>query len=317
MISNSFIIIGTESLGVRGLCCVVKTESKKILIDPGIALGYTRKGLLPHPVQVAVDEIIQKQIINHLSSATDIVFSHFHGDHVPLGDANPYQLKLSKVKDMLKGVNIWAKGIDGDSYKMRERAWNLKFYSKNYSIAEGKKFDEMVFSKTVPHGEEGSHLGNVMITKIIMGEKNIVHASDIQFLSHSAIEEIIKLKADIVIASGPPLYLPYITKEVREEARRNILDLSSVVELLIIDHHLLRCEEGLEWLRKLDRETNNRILCAADVMGISPQLLEARRSELYRKIPVEKDWHEKYADGKVNMDSYLLEARQVIEGFAY
>ena len=76
-------IVGAESLGVRGLCCFVTTKNQKIVIDPGIALGYTRYKLLPHPFQVAVDEKIQKKIIKKYSEATDIVISHFHGDHVP------------------------------------------------------------------------------------------------------------------------------------------------------------------------------------------------------------------------------------------
>ncbi|MDA3898471.1 MAG: hypothetical protein PF482_20220, partial [Desulfobacteraceae bacterium] len=84
-------IIGAESLGVRGLCCFVAVADQKILIDPGIALGFLRKGRAPHPVQVAVDEVIREKIIQAWGLATDIVFSHFHGDHVPLADANPYQ----------------------------------------------------------------------------------------------------------------------------------------------------------------------------------------------------------------------------------
>ena len=47
-------ILGTESLGVRGLCCSVELKGRKILIDPGIALGWNRYGFLPHPFQVAV-----------------------------------------------------------------------------------------------------------------------------------------------------------------------------------------------------------------------------------------------------------------------
>ena len=47
-------IIGAESLGVRGLCCFVETEDRNILIDPGVALGYLRHKLLPHPVQIAI-----------------------------------------------------------------------------------------------------------------------------------------------------------------------------------------------------------------------------------------------------------------------
>ena len=37
-------IIGAESLGVRGLCCFVTVGEQKILIDPGIALGFLRHG---------------------------------------------------------------------------------------------------------------------------------------------------------------------------------------------------------------------------------------------------------------------------------
>ncbi|MBU0703717.1 MAG: hypothetical protein KKC18_07605 [Chloroflexi bacterium] len=48
-------IIGTESLGVRELC-VVEIRDRKIVIDPGPALGYERDGLFPHLAQVAVGE---------------------------------------------------------------------------------------------------------------------------------------------------------------------------------------------------------------------------------------------------------------------
>ena len=317
MDNNRIRIIATESLGVRGLCCVVKTASRKIVIDPGIALGYTRKGLLPHPVQIAVDEIIQKRILKHLQTATDVIFSHFHGDHIPLANANPYQLSLEKVRPLLKDVNIWAKGNNEDSHKMKERAWNLKMNFKTYKIADGKNIKGLTFSYPVPHGEENSHLGKVMVSKIKVGNKNFVHASDIQLLSRKAINEVVKLKADIVLASGPPIYLPHLSAEDRKNARNNALKLSNEVPLLIIDHHLLRCQEGLQWLRNLDREANNRIVCAADVMKHPPQLLEARRCELYQKMPVKDNWHNKYAAGKVGTRNYLLKAREIIEDFIY
>jgi len=48
-------ILGAESLGVRGLSCSVELKSRKILIDPGIALGWLRYGFLPHPFQIAVE----------------------------------------------------------------------------------------------------------------------------------------------------------------------------------------------------------------------------------------------------------------------
>lgn len=55
-------IIGTESLGVRGLSCFIKTRHHKILIDPGVALGYLRHGLLPHPIQIARGVLVRKKL---------------------------------------------------------------------------------------------------------------------------------------------------------------------------------------------------------------------------------------------------------------
>jgi hypothetical protein len=100
-------IIGAESLGVRGLCCLVTVAERKILIDPGLALGFLRNGQAPHPVQVAMGEVIRKQIIQAWGLATDIVFSHFHGDHVPLVDANPYQLDATLAKCSTAGRFPW------------------------------------------------------------------------------------------------------------------------------------------------------------------------------------------------------------------
>jgi len=43
------------------------------IIDSGIALGYMRHKLLPHPVQIAVDEKVQKKIIDAWRESTDIL----------------------------------------------------------------------------------------------------------------------------------------------------------------------------------------------------------------------------------------------------
>jgi len=73
-------IIGTESLGVRGLCCMVDTKDRKEVIDPGVALGFRRHGLMPHPVQVIAFERIKSLINKVLVNATDIVLSHYIPD---------------------------------------------------------------------------------------------------------------------------------------------------------------------------------------------------------------------------------------------
>ena len=88
-------IIGTESLGVRGLCCVVKTKDRKVVIDPGVALGFRRHGLMPHPVQVIASERTKTLIERALEDATDVVISHYHGEHIP-GD-NLEQRRLPRA----------------------------------------------------------------------------------------------------------------------------------------------------------------------------------------------------------------------------
>lgn len=122
-------ILGAESLGVRGLSCVVTVDDHRLVIDPGLALGYQRQGLLPHPAQVAIGERVRKRIVAALRLAESI-------------------------------------------------------------------------------------------------------------------------------------------------------------GTLILDHHLLRCEEGLAWLDRLAAATGHRVICAADFMGQPRCLLEAQREQLYEEMPV-------------------------------
>jgi len=298
-------IIATESLGVRGLCCKIETKKRTILIDPGIALGYNRHGLLPHPFQVAVGKVIRERIISALKSATDVVISHYHGDHIPLADANPYQLKASKIGNLQQDIQFWAKGLAGLSQNMKTRAQALSaVLNINLHYAEGKNDGVIAFSKSVAHGQANNRFGQVMMTKIEDGGQVFVHASDIQLLGRKAILQILQWNPDIVLASGPPLYLPRLSNKQRDIAWQNAVSLSQGVDTLILDHHVTRCEEGIVWLNRLSAETGKRVVCAADFMKKPRLLLEAWRRQLYKDMPVGKNWHRDYARGKVGVGSY-------------
>ena len=306
-------ILGTESLGVRGLCCFVKTESQKILIDPGIALGYTRYKLLPHPLQVAVDERIQEKIVEAWSEATDIVISHFHGDHIPLVDANPYQLNIKKIAGLNTNAKIWAKSSHlSPTEKKRADSFSLAL-NKNLISAEERDRGLLSFSKPVPHGRANNNLETVIMTKV---EEDcvFVHASDIQLLNNEAVSQILSWKPDIVLASGPPLYLFKLSKDQVERAWYNAIKLSDKVDTLILDHHLMRGYAGVKWLRKLSSETRKKILCGADFMKKPRMLLEAQRKRLYEEMPVAEGWHEAYAEGKVSTDYYWNLAYKLYKG---
>lgn len=311
-------IIGAESLGVRGLSCVVEVENRKIFIDPGIALGILRNGLMPHPVQVGVGRIIRNRILEELEDSTDVVISHFHGDHTPLYDANPYQLSVDQVRQIPSNYKIWANKCDESNEKLKKRQEGLILgLNKNIHEAKGQVDDFLSFLKPVPHGEKGTRHGNVTMTKISDCRNVFLHASDIQFLDEDTIDDILECNPDIVLASGPPIYLEEYMKGRKEKAWNNALKLAKGVKTLILDHHLLRCEEGLDWIAKLSASSGNEVICAADFMGFERHMLEAWRAKLYEDMPVPEDWHRLYAENKANADEYLDAARKEYEWFRY
>jgi predicted metallo-beta-lactamase superfamily hydrolase len=238
-------ILGAESLGVRGLSCFVETRNRKILIDPGIALGYKRYKLLPHPFQIAVDEKIQKRIIKAGHEATDIVVSHFHGDHIPLADANPYQLDIKRLTGLNQNIRMWCKDPSSFSPIEKKRAESISsILHINLIPAEGEKDGPMSFSNSVFHGEANNNLETVMMTKI-EEDKIFVHASDIQLLNDKAVSQILYWKPDIVLAGGPPLYLSKLSKNQIKKEWHNAIKLSQTIDVLILDHHLMRSYEGI------------------------------------------------------------------------
>jgi predicted metallo-beta-lactamase superfamily hydrolase len=299
-------IIGAESLGVRSLCCLVTLQDRRIVIDPGVSLGYIRQGLLPHPLQIAEGRRVREKILHSLNKATDVVFSHFHGDHVPLLDANPYQLSIRSLPSMFHEQHCWSKSDVGLSSKMSKRFRDLTdLLGTNLQIAEGLSEGPLSFSRAVPHGVLNSNMGTLMMTRIEMDDGIFVHASDIQLLDDSTVDRVINWLPDIVLAAGPPLYLDRLSKVERECAWRNALRLASNVDVVILDHHLMRSIEGEVWLDELSAAVGKKVYCAADFMGMPRQLLEAKRIQLYKKMPVPDGWHDDYAKGLVDTGEYF------------
>jgi len=297
-------IIGAESLGVRSLCTAVRTRDRNIVIDPGVALGFKRHGLMPHPAQVIASEKTKELIVDRLRDATDVVISHYHGDHHPLVNANPYQFSARRVVKLNIRSKFWTKGTSDLSLNQFYRARNLaKIIGRTLPVAEGVCSGPLNFSLPVLHGERDKYGGNVMMTRIEENGEVFVHASDIQMLDDEAIERILDWKPNIVLASGPPIYLPSITFIKREEALRRALHLAEKVDTLILDHHLMRSKKGEQWLDYVSSLTaaKHRIVCAADFMECPRNLLEAERIIWYKKLPVPDGWHNAYARGEIDV----------------
>ncbi len=299
-------ILGAESLGVRGLSCAIEAAGHRIVIDPGLALGYHRHGLLPHPAQVAVGERVRRRILTALEEASDVVISHIHGDHVPLPDANPYQLKAQRVAPLCRSTQLWVKGRRGlSSHMVQRRATIGDTLHRVLPAADGEAEGPLTFSPPVAHGEPDTHLGTVMMTRVEDDGTVFVHASDIQLLHAEAIAIILDWTPDVALVGGPPLYLSrFMGAQRRKRAWRNAERLAEQIHTLILDHHLLRSTEGLSWLDRLSSRTGHQVMCAADFMERPRCLLEARREALYEKMPVPSGWHEAYARGEADTSGY-------------
>jgi hypothetical protein len=284
-------------LGVRGLCCAVETSERRIVIDPGVALGYMRAGLLPHPIQVEVGAQVRQTIIEHLDTATDVVFSHYHGDHMPLADANPFQLSLNRVAERLRAVPLWIKELGGESPHIAERQQSLfEAIGREVPSCSGETHGPMEFSTLMPHGRPEAHTGTVMMTRIEEADEIFVHASDIQLLDDTPVLQILDWEPTVLLVSGPPLYRGLSSNDIAQAAGR-VRALAEKIDLCIIDHHLLRCEEGIDWLDAFRHETQGRVVCAADLMRQPRRFLEAEREQLYQQFPVPPGWHDAYEKG--------------------
>jgi predicted metallo-beta-lactamase superfamily hydrolase len=299
-------IIGAESMGVRSLCCLVTLPDRRIVIDPGVSLGYVRQGLLPHPVQIAAGRRVRGRILQVLETATDVVFSHFHGDHIPLRGANPYQLAIEALPSCFRELHCWSKSDDGLSSDMSKRFQDLAgLMGANLQIAEGRSAGPLSFSRAVPHGAVTSSMGTLMMTRIETDGRVFVHASDIQLLDDDTVDRIIDWRPDIMLAAGPPLYLDRLNRTERERARNNAVRLVQGIDVVILDHHLMRSKEGAVWLDELSAAVGKKVYCAADYMGRPRRLLEAERSQLYGEMPVPRGWHDNYARGRVEIADYF------------
>jgi predicted metallo-beta-lactamase superfamily hydrolase len=256
-------------------------------------------------VQVAAGRAARRRIVEALEGATDVVFSHFHGDHVPLLEANPYQLAFSHLPPRFKSLRAWSLSPEGQTRKSRVRAHDLMdLLGPRFRVAEGLEDGPLRFSHAVPHGMGGLPFGSVMLTRVDLGGLVFVHSSDIQLLDAATIALILDWGPDWVLAAGPPLYHSGLDAGQRARAWINARRLAAAVGTLILDHHLMRSLEGEDWLGKLSLETGRRVYCAADFMGRPKRLLEAQRRELYAAMPVRVGWHDGYAHGAERVEDF-------------
>jgi uncharacterized protein len=282
-----------ESMGVRSMATYVKTD-QKILIDPGTSLGPKRFGFPPWKTEFEALYKTRSRIQEYSKTADAVTISHYHHDHFTpfsLGrylDSNPhyaeeiYQNKRLFMKHPTSSIN------QSQRKRAQELLDNLKELNCEISYSDGESYKlgdtRIKFSDPLPHGPLGSRLGYVVTVTIRWDGKSLMHASDVQGpIYEGAKELILHEKPDILILSGPPLYLLgfALEKQDVERARENLIEISQEIPRVVVDHHLLRDLRYSDFIESIKNESKNEILVASELVGKEPYLLEARRKELY------------------------------------
>lgn len=282
-----------ESLGVRSMATLIETD-QKILIDPGTSLGPKRFGLPPWKSEFDALHETRASIQEKAKSADIVTISHYHHDHYTpfsLGrylDSSPqyateiYEDKKLFIKNPESNINKSQKG------RARKLLENLKDVNQDVTYCDGNSFElddtQIKFSHPLPHGSQGSKLGFVVATTIRFKDETVVHASDVQGPIYDDTKKyILDENPDILILSGPPIYLVgfALSKEDVERARSNLVDLCREISQVVVDHHLLRDLRCFDFIESVERESENKLLVASELMDKKPNLLEARRKEFY------------------------------------
>lgn len=287
-------VVGAESLGVRGLSCFVDLDGFSVLVDPGVALGFSRFGLHPHPLQAVFSELCKVRLASCWLRASCVVITHLHGDHVPLFDANPFQFSLDVAGMLHRGAPLWVKAADERVPYEKARFDSLceRFRGGVVAVDGGcSGFDGLLeFSGLYPHGlNEGVRVAAVRVG--VEGDC-VVHLSDTQLLVDEAVEWACLQRPRVVVADGVPFYRLRGSLRMRAAGRAwvNACRLAGCADCVVVDHHVCRSLEGFRWLDSLSGEVGGRVVCAADYMGFPRLALEAWRRVLYEVMPVPRDW---------------------------
>jgi len=273
-----------DSLGVRSMATFISTPDVNIIIDPSASLAPLRYGLPPHELEVKELQNSIEVIKNYISFSDVVVITHYHYDHHDPGKLIPLELLTSKellVKDPDNMINV--------SQRIRASKFlrSVKEVGANIKIADSREFKYgktlITVSRPQQHGNNDK-LGYVLMVLIRYEGYSVIFTSDIEgFLNDYSMKFI--EGADVAIVDGPPTYLinnAYSEDEIRS-CVENLAILSKKVSKLVIDHHMLRDLNYRNVFNIIKDLSGVNVITAAEFLGLEPNLLEARRRELYRR----------------------------------
>jgi len=277
-------LLFSDSMGVRSMATLVEAE-EKIFIDASAALGPSRYGLPPHPLEIEALENAKEKIAGIAKKCPIHIITHYHYDH------------YDPSEDFYINKKIFAKRIDSyinASQKERGALFRERFQDKAEIIyCDNSEYEingiKLKFSPPFPHGPEGIRLGYVIMVSIEENEK-LLFASDVQGPVYEKTRDyIIEEEPSILIMDGPPSYFLgwRFSQENLEKAEKNLIEIMEKLDCqLILDHHLLRDLRYKERMHELYSLYGDRTKTFAEYNGLEDNMLEARRRELWEKYEI-------------------------------
>ncbi len=284
--------IAFDSFGVRSQCTFVKTKSKNILIDPGVALGPTRYGLPPTKEEYTALELSRKKIMDVSKKADIVIVTHYHYDHHPGPDDDEmyeacFSNKIVIAKDIKNNINL--------SGKKRGKVFESKVLpiAKSLDWGDGKSYKfgrlKIDISPAVWHGDVGSKVGKVIMVYISEGKENFFFGSDAQNLADpEALKWVVEKNPKFMIIDGyPTIFIGWkMSKSSFEKSQHNLKTAieKTQAKTIILDHHILRdinYKSKMKEVFELAEKLNKKIVTAAEFYGLKNLFLEAWRKDIH------------------------------------
>ncbi len=274
-----------DSMGTRGMATFLDL-SKKILIDPSVALSPSRYNLPPHPLELARKEDQWRAIMECAKETDIIIITHYHYDHHNPDFPELFRDKTVIIKNPKENLN------EGQKERASIFLQRINRLAKEVLIGDGTSFQldniEITCSKAVCHGVS-KKLGMVIEVAIKEGAEKFLFTSDVQGMPlEEQILFILEQNPDIIFMDGPMTYLLNYRYRL-EDLAHSLLNILRVinetkVSKFILDHHLLRDMNYKNHLEEIFASNlgNTEILTAAEFAGKPNDLFEARRQELYK-----------------------------------
>lgn len=276
-----------ESLGVRSSSMLIQTEDIRIVIDPAVALAPNRYGLPPHPLEEEAKERLWGVVKEEAVKADILIVTHYHFDHVDPKEPELYAGKRVLLKHPRRMINPSQKSRASSFLK------SIRGIAMEIEYADNRQFKfsgtEVRFSKPVPHGSDATR-GYVVGVCVEAGE-SVLHTSDVQGpLLEEHLEFIMAEKPDTLFVDGPSTYFESPLQQIElRKANENLVKIlrGAGVERLVVDHHLTRDLDYADKIKPVmdaGEERGTWVGVVAEFLDTKPNLLEARRKELYGKV---------------------------------